>query len=49
MISCKYGYVSPIEAKVFGELDRQLKQKKQSTHRSKDKEKVRVIKKINKS
>ena len=28
MINCKYGYVSPIEAKIFGELDRDLKLKK---------------------
>lgn len=28
MINCKYGYVSPIEAKIFGELDRELKRKK---------------------
>ncbi|KZL38722.1 hypothetical protein TY91_11705 [Secundilactobacillus collinoides] len=27
MINCQYGYVSPIELKVFSELDRELKQK----------------------
>lgn len=48
MINCKYGYVSPIELKVFRELDCELKQKqrraKQHDAFNLDKNKKVVIK-----